>query len=215
MSSALKEFYKGILPENPVFKQALGLCPALAVTTSLWNGLGMGLAVIFVLLCANLLISLLRKFIPKEERIPCFIVVIATFVTLTDWLMNAYLPDLHAELGLFVPLIVVNCVVLGRAEAFASRHGLFRSLIDGLGMGVGFTLALALMGGLREVAGAGTLWGYLVWPAFKPATLFILPAGGFITLGVILGALAWREQRKLEAAILMMKKRATESKEAV
>ena len=201
MSSAFQDFNRGILKDNPVLVQALGLCPALAVTTSLWNGLGMGLAVIFVLLCSNVLISISRKFIPKKERIPCFIVIIATFVTLTDWSMNAFVPGLHAQLGLFVPLIVVNCLVLGRAEAFASKNGLFRSVLDALGMGLGFTFALALMGGIREGLGAGTLWGSVVLPPFKPITLLILPAGGFLTLGALLGALAWREHRKLDAGI--------------
>ena len=154
-------FWYGIFKNNPTFRLVLGLCPTLAVTTSLENALGMGLAATFVLVCSNVLVSALRKVIPAAVHIPCYIVIIATFVTAVDLLMQAYLPDLSASLGIFIPLIVVNCVILGRAEAFASRNGVVDSFADGLGSGIGFTLALALVAAVREICGAGTLtvWG--------------------------------------------------------
>ena len=168
----------------------LGLCPTLAVTTSLENALGMGMAATFVLVCSNVLVSALRKAIPDAVHIPCYIVIIATFVTAIDLLMQAYLPDLSASLGIFIPLIVVNCVILGRAEAFASKNGVVLSFADGLGSGIGFTLALCVVAAVREIAGAGTLtvWGDLAFKNINPGpvTLAILPAGGFITLGLLL-----------------------------
>ena len=186
----LLSFWYGVFKNNPTFRLVLGLCPTLAVTTSLENALGMGLAATFVLVCSNALVSALRKVIPGAVHIPCYIVIIATFVTAIDLLMQAYLPDLSASLGIFIPLIVVNCIILGRAEAFASKNGVVLSVADGLGSGFGFTLALALVATVREVIGAGTLtvWGDL---AFKnvnpgPVTLAILPAGGFIALGLLL-----------------------------
>ena len=183
-------FWYGIFRNNPTFRLVLGLCPTLAVTTSLENALGMGMASTFVLVCSNGLVSALRKFIPGAVHIPCYIVIIATFVTATDLLMQAYLPALSASLGIFIPLIVVNCIILGRAEAFACRNGVVESLADGLGAGLGFTLALALVATVREICGAGTLtvWGDLAFRNLNPGpvTLAILPAGGFVTLGLLL-----------------------------
>ena len=183
-------FWYGIFKNNPTFRLVLGLCPTLAVTTSLENALGMGLAATFVLVCSNVLVSALRRVIPAAVHIPCYIVIIATFVTAVDLLMQAYLPDLSASLGIFIPLIVVNCVILGRAEAFASRNGVVDSFADGLGSGIGFTLALALVAAVREICGAGslTIWGDIAVKGINPGpvTLAILPAGGFITLGLLL-----------------------------
>ncbi len=186
----LLTFWYGILKNNPIFRLVLGMCPTLAVTTSLENAIGMGLASTFVLICSNVLVSMLRKVIPHAVHIPCYIVIIATFVSAVDMLMQAFLPDLSASLGIFIPLIVVNCVILGRAEAFASKNGVLLSLADGFGSGVGFTLALALVGAVREIIGAGslTLWGDVAVKNIMdtPATLAILPAGGFIALGLLL-----------------------------
>ena len=183
-------FWYGIFRNNPTFRLVLGLCPTLAVTTSLENALGMGLAATFVLVCSNGLVSALRKAIPGAVHIPCYIVIIATFVTAIDLLMQAYLPDLSASLGIFIPLIVVNCIILGRAEAFASKNGVLDSLADGLGSGLGFTLSLSLIAAVREICGAGslTVWGSLAFKNLNPGpvTLAILPAGGFITLGLLL-----------------------------
>ena len=182
---------RGLIRENPIFRLLLGLCPTLAVTTSLENALGMGLASTFVLVCSNIVISLLRKVIPPAVRIPCFIVVIASFVTIVDLLMQAYAPALASSLGIFIPLIVVNCVILGRAEAFASKNAVVYSIADGIGMGVGFTIALAMIATMREFLGNGsiTLWGDIAVQNIHNNTmvLFVLPAGGFITLGLIIG----------------------------
>jgi len=196
-------FWNGIFKNNPTFRLVLGLCPTLAVTTSLENALGMGLAATFVLVCSNGLVSALRKVIPTAVHIPCYIVIIATFVTAIDLLMQAYLPSLSASLGIFIPLIVVNCIILGRAEAFASKNGVIDSLADGLGSGVGFTLALALIATVREICGAGTLtvWGDVAFKGLNPGpvTMAILPAGGFITLGLLLALInrleEWNAQR--------------------
>ncbi len=186
-----RELIKGLWKENPVFRLVLGMCPTLAVTTSLENGLGMGVAATFVLVCSNTVISLLRHLVPDKVRIPCFIVVIATFVTIVDLLMNGFAHDLHKSLGLFIPLIVVNCIILGRAEAFAARHPVLLSIADGIGMGLGFTLSLAVIGTVREVLGAGsiTVWGSLGWQVgdYEPMILMILAPGGFIVLGLLLG----------------------------
>ncbi|MBP5284906.1 MAG: electron transport complex subunit E [Kiritimatiellae bacterium] len=200
----LSIFWCGIFKNNPTFRLVLGLCPTLAVTTSLENALGMGMAATFVLVCSNVLVSALRKAIPASVHIPCYIVIIATFVTATDLLMQAYLPELSASLGIFIPLIVVNCVILGRAEAFASRNGVLDSLADGLGSGIGFTLALALVASVREICGAGTLtvWGTIAFDGLNPgpATLAILPAGGFIALGLMLALInrigEWNARRR-------------------
>ncbi len=184
----LAEFTKGLIRENPVFVLLLGLCPTLAVTTGLKNAIGMGLAATFVLVCSNLIIALAKKLIPSEIRIPCFIVVIATFVTIVKLVMAAYLPALKEALGIFLPLIVVNCIILGRAEAFASKNGPVRSIIDGLGMGLGFTLALCLIGLVREVLGAGQILGIPIARGLDPYTLkiFIIAPGGFLTMGLLL-----------------------------
>ena len=196
-------FWYGIFKNNPTFRLVLGLCPTLAVTTSLENALGMGLAATFVLVCSNALVSALRKVIPGAVHIPCYIVIIATFVTAIDLLMQAYLPDLSASLGIFIPLIVVNCIILGRAEAFACKNGVIDSIADGLGSGIGFTLALALVASVREIAGAGTLtvWGDIAVKGINPGpvTLAILPAGGFIVLGLLLALInrigEWKARR--------------------
>ena len=188
--SAMKEFTKGFIKENPVFVMALGLCPTLAVTSSVTNAIGMGLAATFVLVSSNILISMLKSFIPDKVRIPAFIVVIASFVTIVDMMMHAYTPELHKSLGIFIPLIVVNCIILGRAEAFASKNSVFLSLLDGLGMGLGFTLALIVLGSVRELLGAGQLLGHQVLPqSYKPMLVAILAPGAFFTMGLLKGLL--------------------------
>lgn len=184
------EFVKGFWEANPVLRLLLGLCPTLAVTTSAVNGIGMGLATLFVLLCSNILVSLLRSVIPSRVRIPAFIVVIATFVTVVDLTMAGFFFELHKSLGIFIPLIVVNCVILGRAETFASRNPLFPSIVDGLGMGLGFTVTLTVLGAIRELLGAGTVFGVTVTGSFlAPTILFILPPGAFITLGFLVAGM--------------------------
>jgi len=202
--SIRSEFVKGLWDQNPVLRQLLGLCPTLAVTTSAPNGMGMGLATTFVLVCASLLISLVRKLIPNQVRIASFIVVIATFVTIVDLVMKARFPAMSKSLGAFIPLIVVNCVILGRQEAFASKHGPFRSVVDALGMGLGFTASLTVLGSVRELLGNGTVFGAALMPAsFEPWIVMILPAGAFLTLGLILGVVNTitlrREQAELAA----------------
>ncbi len=186
----MHEFTKGIWKENPVLRLMLGLCPTLAVSTAVDNAIGMGIAFTIVLLGSNVVISLIRGFIPKQVRIPCFIVVIATFVTIIDLSMHAFQPKLHEALGIFVPLIVVNCIVLGRAEAFASRNSVFASILDALGMGVGFTLALFVLAFVRELLGTGmvTLFGHAIVsrPLLQPAIVMILPPGAFVTLGLMM-----------------------------
>lgn len=192
----LQEFRKGIWQENAVFKLVLGMCPALAVTTSAENGLGMGFATTFVLVCSNLVVSSLRKFIPGQVRIPAFIVIIASFVTVVQLCMEAYVYDLYKALGIFIPLIVVNCLILGRAEAFAFRNPPLRATIDGLGMGIGFTLALFILGAVREVLGSGALLGVsLFGPDYVPFLLLILPPGAFIALGCLLAGMNRYEAR--------------------
>jgi electron transport complex protein RnfE len=193
-----KEFFKGIFRENPVFVLVLGMCPTLAVTTSVEKAIGMGLASTFVLVCSNLIISLIKKLVPGEVRIPIFIVVIATFVTLVKLIMAAYFPALKAALGIFLPLIVVNCIILGRAEAFASKNNPIASLVDGLGMGLGFTLSLMLLGAIREILGSGALLGIPFSDSVAPytQTLFILAPGGFLTLGLLMGFFNYLALRK-------------------
>jgi Na+-translocating ferredoxin:NAD+ oxidoreductase subunit E len=189
MSEIINRLKTGIIDENPVFVQVLGMCPTLAVTTSANNGLGMGLATTAVLALSNLVISLLRNIIPGKVRIPAFIVVIASFVTVVELLLQGFIPALYNSLGLFIPLIVVNCVILGRAEAYASKNSAIKSLFDGLGMGLGFTLSLTVLGVVREVLGAGTAFGVTVMPSFyTPATIFILAPGAFIVLGLLMAA---------------------------
>jgi len=185
-----REFSKGLWKENAVFRLLLGMCPTLAVTTSAENGIGMGLATTFVLVCSNLAISAMRKLIPAQVRIPAFIVIIASFVTVVQLCMEAYVYDLYKALGIFIPLIVVNCVILGRAEAFASKNGLIPSLADGLGMGLGFTLGLFILGSVREVLGSGSLLGFSLFGAgYQPFLLMILPPGAFICLGLLLAGM--------------------------
>lgn len=185
-----QEFNKGIWKENPVLRLLLGMCPTLAVTTSAINGMGMGLCTLAVLMGSNIVISLVRHWIPPKVRIPCFIIVIATFVTVIDLVMNGFAHELHKALGLFIPLIVVNCLILGRAEAFASRRGLMLSIVDGLGMGIGFTLALTLLGAMREVLGNGTFFGLVLFgEAFEPAIVMVLAPGAFIGLGFLLAGM--------------------------
>ncbi len=179
----------GLITENPTFVQLLGMCPTLATTTSALNGMSMGLATTAVLIGSNAVISLLRKFIPDKIRIPAFVVVIATFVTVIDMLMHAYIPALYKQLGLFIPLIVVNCIILGRAEAFASKNGVVDSVFDGLGMGLGFAIALTILGGVREILGAGSIFGITLFgEAFKPALIMIMPPGAFIALGLLIAS---------------------------
>ncbi len=179
-------FSKGLLRENPVFRLVLGTCPTLAVTTAALNGLGMGAAATFVLVCSNIVISLLRKLIPGKVRLPSYIVVIAGFTTIVQMLVKAYLPAIDQALGIYLPLIVVNCIILGRAEAFAGKNSVGLSALDGLGMGVGFTASLIVMGGIREFLGNGTLFGWPDGGLIPPITIFILPAGGFFVFGVMI-----------------------------
>lgn len=187
MKKLIKEFLRGIIKENPTFVLVLGLCPTLAVSTSLINGIGMGIAATFVLLGSNIIIAMLRNVIPDKVRIPCYIVVIATFVTINELVMKAYSPALNRALGIYVPLIVVNCIVLGRAEAYASKNTVLNSFFDGLGMGAGFTLALLLISGLREFFGSGQLLGYTVIKSFEPIRMFIMPSGALLAIGLLLG----------------------------
>lgn len=182
-SKSMQNLTRGIFKENPVFVMMLGMCPTLGVTTSMANGIGMGLATMFVLALSNMAISLVKNVIPAMVRIPCYIVIIASFVTIINLLMEAYLPALHAQLGIYIPLIVVNCIILGRAEAFASKNNIWQSLLDGLGMGIGFTIALALLGGVREILGAGSIldWNFVGEDGY-PILLFIMPPGAFLAL---------------------------------
>lgn len=196
MKSLLKEFLKGIGSENPTFRLILGLCPTLAVSTSVINGIGMGIAATFVLLGSNVMISLVRKFIPDQIRIPCFIVIIATFVTIVELTMKAYAPELSKALGIFVPLIVVNCIVLGRAEAFACKEGVFVSILDALGMGIGFTLALILISGIREMLGNGTLFGLLIVKNFEPVLYLVLAPGALLVIGLLIGGINFLARKR-------------------
>ncbi|WP_372948860.1 electron transport complex subunit RsxE [Mariniphaga sp.] len=181
-----KNFSKGFIKENPVFVLLLGMCPTLGVTSSAINGLGMGLATTFVLLMSNIVVSLIKSQIPDKVRIPSFIVIIAAFVTVVQLVMQAYVPELYKSLGLFIPLIVVNCIVLGRAEAFASKNNLVTSAIDGLGIGLGFTFALVLLGGIRELLGSGKLFDITIYSENYVTLLFVLAPGAFIVLGYLI-----------------------------
>ena len=182
-----KDFTNGIIKENPTFRLVLGTCPTMAVTTAVFNGVGMGIAVIAVLICSNLIISLINKIVPSEVRIPIYVVVIATFVTAVEMLIKAFSPALDSALGIFIPLIVVNCIILARAESFASKNPPLNSIMDGLGMGIGFTLALTLMSSIRELLGAGTFLNMPVFGAgFEPALILILPPGGFLVYGLMI-----------------------------
>ncbi len=190
MNSLRKVFLNGIIDENPIFRLMLGMCPTLAITTNAINGIGMGLAATFVLVGSNLVVSLLENLIPEKIRIPSFIVIIATFVTVVQLVMEATLPTLFNALGIFIPLIVVNCIILSRAEMFASKNTPLLAVVDGLGMGFGFTIALTLLAAFREILGSGTLFGLLVMgESFEPALIFIMAPGGFIMLGFILAFL--------------------------
>lgn len=185
--SFTQEFVKGLWNEIPPFRLVLGLCPVLAVTTTVENGIGMGLATAFVLVCSNMLVSSLRNVIPPKVRIACFVIIIATFVTVVELLMQAYTYPLFLELGIFIPLIVVNCILLGRSEAFASKNPILPSLADGLGMGIGFTLSLAALGAVREVLGSGTFLGSTVFgPSFQPFSFMVEAPGAFVCLGLML-----------------------------
>lgn len=183
--SQMSNFTKGFIKENPVFVLLLGLCPTLGVTTSAFNGLGMGLATTFVLIMSNLVVSLVKNFIPDKVRIPAFIVIIASFVTIVELMMQAFVPALFEQLGLFIPLIVVNCIVLGRAEAFASKNNVGSSIIDGMGMGLGFTFALTLLGGVRELLGSGAIFSFKFMES-DGMLVFILAPGAFIALGYLI-----------------------------
>lgn len=187
----------GILKENPVFVLMLGLCPTLGVTGSAINGFSMGIAVIAVLACSNGLISLFKNVIPSQVRIPAYIIIIASLVTVVDMVMNAFTPDLYKVLGLFIPLIVVNCIVLGRAESFAAKNGVVESILDGIGSGMGFTLSLTFLGAIREILGNGSVFGVSLVPEnFQPALIFILAPGGFITIGTIMACINIYKNRK-------------------
>ena len=182
----LKILLNGIIKENPTFVLLLGMCPTLATSTSAMNGLSMGLATMFVLICSNIVISLIKNLTPDKVRIPVFVVVIASFVTILQMCLKAYLPEINKSLGLFIPLIVVNCIILGRAEAFACKNGPVASLFDGIGIGLGFTLGLTLLGTVRELFGAGSVFGITLLPATYNVLLFILPPGAFISLGYLI-----------------------------
>ncbi len=182
-----KDFKNGIINENPTFRVVLGTCPTMAITTAVFNGLGMGIAVAVVLVCSNLIISLINKIVPNEVRIPIYVVVIATFVTAVQMLIKAYSPALDSALGIFIPLIVVNCIILARAESFASKNPPLNSIMDGLGMGIGTTLALTIMSSIREILGAGTFLNKPLFGAnFEPALILILPPGGFLVYGLMI-----------------------------
>jgi len=199
--SQIREFTKGIWDENPTFRLVLGMCPPLAITTAAVNGIGMGLSTTFVLVFSNIVISLLRNVIPDKVRLPAYIVVIASFVTIVDLTMNGFFHPIHKVLGIFIPLIVVNCIILGRAEAFANKNPVLASTLDGLGMGLGFTLALVLVGSIREALGNGTIFGVsLFGQGFVPMLIMILPPGAFITLGLLLGLMNKIEQRRAARA---------------
>jgi len=180
-----KNFSKGFFRENPVFVLVLGLCPTLGVTTSAVNGLGMGLATAFVLMMSNIVVSIVQKYIPDKVRIPSYIVIIASFVTIVELVMQAFVPDLYEALGIFIPLIVVNCIVLGRAEAFASKNNVITSALDGLGMGLGFSMALTILGGIREILGSGSIFGWKFLPG-DGMIVFILAPGAFLALGYLI-----------------------------
>ncbi|HOF94428.1 MAG TPA: electron transport complex subunit E [Clostridia bacterium] len=206
-SSLSSVFFNGLITENPTFRLVLGTCPTIASTTSAFNGLGMGAAATFVLVGSNVVISLLRNFIPDKVRIPAFVVVICTFVTMVQMLMQAFVPSLYEALGIFIPLIVVNCIILARAEAYASKSGVLHSAIDGLGMGAGFTLAITSMGIVRELIGNGTVFGTAVMGAsYEPMALILLAPGGFLTYGLMLGLMnvltVGAEKRKLKKQLV-------------
>ncbi|MEW6008851.1 MAG: electron transport complex subunit E [Candidatus Omnitrophota bacterium] len=196
INKLFKEFKKGITIENPTFGLVLGLCPTLAVSTSVVNAIGMGAAATFVLFGSNIFISSLRNFIPERIRIPCYIVIIATFVTINELVMKAYFPQLNRALGIFVPLIVVNCIVLGRAEAYASKNTVPYSIFDALGMGIGFTLALVIIASIREILGNGTFFGLPLFKDFEPAIMMVLAPGALLTIGLLIGLINFYHIKK-------------------
>ncbi len=196
MNLLKKELTRGVITDNPILVLALGLCPALAISTSVQNGIGMGLAAMCVMICSNVIVSLVKNFIPPKVRIPCYIVIIATFVTIVQLIMKGYLPALDKQLGIFVPLIVVNCMILGRAEAFASRNNIARAILDGIVVGLGFTIALFILSFCRELLGSNKLWGLKVIPGFRPMTLFILAPGGFLTIGMVMALKNYLAQKE-------------------
>lgn len=197
MKQLIERLYNGIVKENPIFTQVIGMCPTLAVTTSVENALGMGLATTVVLVCSNATISLVRKVIPAKIRIPSFIVIIASFVTVIELLLEAYIPALYGSLGIFLPLIVVNCLILARAEAFASKNTVISSVFDGLGMGLGFTVALSILGAVRELLGTGNILNIPIMPAaYQPAIIMILAPGAFFTLGILMALLNVYKSKK-------------------
>ncbi len=209
-----KIFLNGIFNENPTFRLVLGMCPTMAITTTAFNGIGMGLAATFVLVCSNLVISLMRKITPEAIRIPAFVVAIATFVTIVQLVVEAFVPALHKSLGIFIPLIVVNCIIFARAEAFAFKNPPLASVMDGLGMGLGFTAAITILASIREILGAGTFFGARVMPtAYQPMSIITAPPGGFIMLGLLL-ATANLITRKLSARAAKNTKTATNAKTA-
>ncbi|WP_296971955.1 electron transport complex subunit E [Tepidanaerobacter sp. EBM-38] len=194
-----KDFINGIWNENPIFRMVIGICSALAVTTAANNGIAMGMALTFVLTCSSILISLLRNIIPAKVRIPCYIIVVATFTTVVDLFMKAYFPSLYEVMGIFIPLIVVNCIVLARAEAFASKVGPVRATADALGMGLGYTWAITLISMIRELMGAGTLFGYhIMGEGFTPWTIMIMPPGAFIVMGILVGLMNMITRKPVE-----------------
>ena len=189
MNSCVERLYNGLIKENPTFVLMLGMCPTLAVTTSAINGAGMGLATTFVLVMSNMLISMLRKIIPDSVRMPAFIVVVASFVTIVQFVLEGFVPSLYSALGVFIPLIVVNCIILGRAESYASKNPVLPSIFDGIGMGLGFTVGLTSIGIVREIIGAGTVFGFQIMPAsYEPVTIFILAPGAFFVLSCLVAA---------------------------
>ncbi|WP_315119921.1 electron transport complex subunit E [uncultured Clostridium sp.] len=200
MGVVRERLYNGIIKENATFVQVLGMCPTLAVTTSAINGFGMGLSATVVLIGSNVIISLLKKVIPDEIRIPAYITIIATLVTVLEFMLKAYLPALNKSLGIFIPLIVVNCIILGRAEAYANKNNVFASLFDAIGQGLGFTLSLTALGIIRELLGTGKVFGMQIMPdAYQPALIMILAPGGFFTLGILMAILNARKLKKAKA----------------
>ena len=196
-----KQLKDGLITQNPVLVQLLGMCSTLAITTSISNGIGMGVAVLIILTLSNIIIAALRKYIPNEVRIACFIVVIAGFVTIVDLCLQAFVPAIAKSLGVFIPLIVVNCIILGRAEAFASKNGVLASAVDGICQGIGYTLVLIVMCAIRELLGAGTLMGIQIVPAsYTTALMMVLPVGGFLTLGCLIAVMQWAMAKSAEKA---------------
>ncbi len=190
-----KQLKDGLITQNPVLVQLLGMCSTLAITTTIMNGLGMGVSVLIILTCSNIVISLLRKIIPDQIRIAAFIVVIAGFVTMVDLLLQAFMQDIAESLGVFIPLIVVNCIILGRAESFASKNGVAASAVDGICQGIGYTLVLLVMSAIRELLGSGTLAGVRIFPAEFAANMMVMPVGGFLTLGALIALMQWAQNR--------------------